>query len=478
MTGRLRSPRTARPLAAVAAAVAILASGGAVASGGAPAPGAAAPSIAPAAAAALGQSAYLYGFPLLEFLRVDRTETSVRCADRAGDAPLNTFSNAAHFARPQDRTVVAPNVDTLYSIAHLDLGRGPVVLSHPAMGHRYFVFELLDPYTNVIGYIGSRTTGAAAGRFAITWAGHRGRRIPGARVIGSGYRRVWVIGRTLAAGPADQRRAQMLMARYALRTPGSHGATRRCRPGPVRHAAATTAAGFLAALDRGLTANPPPARDRPLLHRLAAIGVGPGLTPARARLDSAARAALNAAIAQTSTLLPTIARTTVLTEAEHNHGWANPSREIGAYGTDYRFRAGVAVVGLGANTRAEAIYPTALSDDAGQPLEGTHRYRLVFAPGQTPPARAFWSLTMYDSAGYLVTNPEHRYAIGSHHPPLRRERDGSIVVALQRSRPADPHANWLPTPAGAFRLSLRVYWPRSRALSGRWQPPPVQPVTP
>ena len=470
MTRRRSSQRAARLLATVAAAAAMLAAGNAPA-------GAARPLVSPAAAAALGQAAYLYGFPLLEFLRVTRTETSVRCADRAGDAPLNTFSNAARFARPQDRTVVAPNVDTLYSIAHLDLGHGPVVLSHPAMGRRYFVFELLDPYTNVIGYIGSRTTGAAAGQFAITWAGHGGRRVAGARVIASEYRRVWVIGRTLAGGPADQRRAQALMARYGLRAPAGHGAPPRCRPGPVHHATAPTVAGFLAALDRGLTANPPPPRDRPLLHRLAAIGVGPGLDPARAKLGRTARVALDAAIAETATLLPTIARRTVLTEAEHNHGWANPSREIGAYRTDYRFRAGVAVVGLGANTRAEAIYPTALTDDTGQLLEGGRSYRLVFAPGQVPPARAFWSLTMYDAAGYLVANPEHRLAIGSNHPPLRRERDGSIVVALQRSRPVDPHANWLPTPTGGFRLSLRLYWPRAQALSGRWQPPPVRPVS-
>ena len=67
-------------------------------------------------------------------------------------------------------------MDTLYSIAHLDLGRGPVVLSHPNMGHRYFVFELLDPYTNVLGYIGSRTTGSKAGRFAMQWTRHPGRR--------------------------------------------------------------------------------------------------------------------------------------------------------------------------------------------------------------------------------------------------------------------------------------------------------------
>src|SRR6476620_9723034 len=117
----------------------------------APAPAA---SVTPQQAAALGREAYLYGFPLLEFLRVRRTNTSVRCPDRVGNAPLNAWSNVPVFADPRERTVVAPNVDTLYSIAQLDLRRGPVVLSHPDMGRRYFVFELLDPYTNVIGYVG------------------------------------------------------------------------------------------------------------------------------------------------------------------------------------------------------------------------------------------------------------------------------------------------------------------------------------
>ncbi|MGH2870496.1 MAG: DUF1254 domain-containing protein [Solirubrobacteraceae bacterium] len=184
-----------------------------------------------AEASALGQQAYLYGFPLLEFLRVRSTETSVRCPDANGDEPVNAFATgAARFARPSDRAVVAPNVDTLYTIGHLDLGRGPVVLSHPTMGRRYFVFELLDPYTNVIGYIGSRTTGSGAGRFAITWSGHRGPGTARARVIRSRYRRVWVIGRTLAGGPADQRRAHALMRQYRLDLPPGADRARRIRP--------------------------------------------------------------------------------------------------------------------------------------------------------------------------------------------------------------------------------------------------------
>ena len=84
----------------------------------------------------------------------------MRCPDGHGNGPPNTFSNATRFTKPSDRTIVVPNVDTLYSIAHLDLGRGPVVLSHPAMGRRYFSFQFLDPYTNTIGYVGRRATGS------------------------------------------------------------------------------------------------------------------------------------------------------------------------------------------------------------------------------------------------------------------------------------------------------------------------------
>ena len=144
------------------------------------------------------------GCPLLEFARVRKEQTSVACPTDAGNAPVNTFANAKHFPSPEDRTVVAPNTDTLYSISHLDLGKGPIVLSHPDMGKRYFSFELLDPYTNVIDFVGSRTTGSKAGKFAIRWNEKKGNVPKGMPVIKSKYRRVWVIGRTLATDDADQ----------------------------------------------------------------------------------------------------------------------------------------------------------------------------------------------------------------------------------------------------------------------------------
>lgn len=468
-----------RPAALAIALAALVTLGGAPALGS---PGSRRPAAGPvttAQAAALGRQAYLYGFPLLEFLRVQATETSVRCPDRMGDAPVNAFSNAQRFARPRDRTVVAPNVDTLYSIAHLDLGRGPVVLSHPDMGRRYFVFELLDPYTNVIGYVGSRTTGSRAQSVAIAWTRRPGRHLAGAHVIRSRYRRVWVIGRTLVHGGAgDRARALALMRRYRLSPPGGpRRFSARCRPGKARQFSTPTGLRFLTALDRALKDNPPPRRDRPLLARLARVGVGPGLSPTGAHLPGAGLQALVSSVDATAQTLPTSARLAVLQEAQANHGWANIGGDIGDYGTDYLFRADVAELGLGANTRQEAMYPTALTDDTGQLLNGSGDYRLVFKPGRAPPSRAFWSLTMYDGDGFLVANRQHRYAIGDTHPPLRREPDGSIVVLIQRSPPTASHVNWLPCPNGNFRLNLRIYWPKRIALDGRWQPPPVRRVS-
>ena len=444
-----------------------------------PAPQAAQP-VTTARATALGRLAYLYGFPLLEFLRVRETEASVRCPDLEGDAPVNSFSNAQRFANPTDRTVVAPNVDTLYSIAQLDLGRGPIVLSHPNMGDRYFVFELVDPYTNVLGYIGSRTTGSKAGRFEIVWSGHPGHHVPGTRVIRSHYRRVWVIGRTLVTGGArDRRRAIELMSRYRLTPPGGpRRFARGCRPGRPTQAATPSGLAFLTALDRALRENPPPARDRPLLRRLARVGVGPGLSPERAQLPADVLDALTSSVDATANSLATISKLEVLREAQADHGWATIGNDIGDYGTDYTFRAVVAELGLGANTRQEAIYPTGLTDSSGQLLDGANDYRLVFKRGQAPPNRAFWSLTMYDGSGFLVPNPAHRYAIGDSHPPLRREPNGNIVVLIQRSRPTQRDVNWLPSPSGNFRLNMRIYWPTRRVLDGRWQPPPVQRVNP
>ena len=96
----------------------------------------------------------------------------------------------------------------------------------------------------------------------------------------------------------------------------------------------------------------------------------------------------------------------------------------------------IATAALGANTRPETVYPLAVDDVDGRPLSGRHRYTIRFKRGQLPPANAFWSVTIYDKARYLVPNPIDRYAIGDRTKGLRRGRDGS----LHDLRPARPPA--------------------------------------
>jgi hypothetical protein len=465
-----------RSLLAVVAALAATAAMAAPAQAGLASP-------TPSQAEELGHRAYRYGFPLLEFLRVRREQTSVRCPDREGNSPVNSFSNARGFATADDRTVVAPNTDTLYSIAHLDLRR-PLVLSHPRMGDRYYSFELLDPYTNVIDIPGQREDGGGAGSYEIRWSGDgvKGRAKGVDRVITSKYRRVWVIGRTLATNERDQAKAQRKMKRYALSKPNGKPARTfptGCKPGePEDSSTPTQGSTFVAALNRALAKNPPPRRDRAILEDLARVGIGPGLSPDEAGLSPEAKAALYAGVGAEAASLPTAARLSVLQDAQKTAGWLLPAPNIGDYGTDYDFRAIVAVVGLGANTPEEAIYPTGITDGEGNLYNGANDYRLTFPPGETPPAKYFWSLTMYDSDGYLVANPIDRYSLGPSHPPLVKKPDGSVVIAIQGDEPTEPRVNWLPSPAGGFRLNLRLYGPSKAARTGRWRPPGVVKVGP
>ena len=146
---------------------------------------------------------------------------------------------------------------------------------------------------------------------------------------------------------------------------------------------------------------------------------------------------------------------------------------MGVYGNYYLKRAMVAQLGLGANLPEDAIYPMNLADASGKSLDGTHQYTLHFDKGATPPVGAFWSITLYDPEGFPVANPLNRFAISSW-MPLKYNADGSLDLYFQHDTPGkDKEANWLPSPAGPFNLTMRLYAPASDALTGKWNPPAV-----
>lgn len=457
-----------------AAALSLIAAGvlGVVGAG----PAKAVPNIPPnaAQAALIAAKAYTYGFPLMEFERVRAESASTPCAGHRGESTINLLTSSDHFMKPEAKVVVAPNVDTLYSMANIDLSKGPVVLSHPDMGDRYFSFQLMDPYTNVAAYVGSRTTGSAVGRYALSWSGNPGT-VPGATTITVDHARLWLIGRTVAGDEADQRAAFEKMKHYSLTPPGGAPRSATCDFESVTSIDQPDGIAWLDALSAAMKLNPPPRRDAAAVAELAQIGVGPDLRVSQAGLSPAAQAAVDQAVRAAAVALPETARASQQATALRNRGWGSPPDNVGDYGTDYVTRAGVAEIGLGANTPAEAAYSPAFSSADLLPLDGRlSSYRLHFAAGQEPPAEAFWSVTAYDGDGYLVPNAENRHSVSDSRPDLVRRPDGSIDIVFSTHRPTDPSVNWLPVPAGPFRVYLRTYAPQAPVLDHTWAPPGIE----
>jgi hypothetical protein len=149
---------------------------------------------------------------------------------------------------------------------------------------------------------------------------------------------------------------------------------------------------------------------------------------------------------------------------------------MGVYGNFYAKRAIVAMVGLGANSPEDAVYPSLQTDGDGHPLTGQARYLLHFDHDQLPPVDAFWSVTMYDAKGFHVDNALGRFAIGDR-DDLVYQPDGSLDLYLQHESPGpEREPNWLPAPEGRLGVTMRLYAPRRSVLTGRWSPPPVRRV--
>ena len=150
--------------------------------------------------------------------------------------------------------------------------------------------------------------------------------------------------------------------------------------------------------------------------------------------------------------------------------------KTGIYGTNYLDRAFITAVGLGANRPQDAVYPTSEVDAAGKPYSGANKYVMHFDKGQMPPAKGFWSLTMYNADYFFVANPLNRYTLSTRNK-FKKNADGSVDLFLQNENPGKgKEFNWLPAPEGKFILMLRLYWPKETPpslLDGSWTIPGV-----
>ena len=420
----------------------------------------------------IAREALIYGLPTVDLYRILH-DFALDPASPEFKAPLNDVFHSRRLADPEDRSIVAMNVDTPYSYAWLDLRSEPVVLTMPAFEpQRYVSAQLIDLYTYILGYISPRTNGHRGGEFLIAGPSWTGDDPPDMRVFRCPTELCLVLIRTQLFDEQDMPNVAALQqavsvaplsATQGQAAPGAAGALAPIAPVDVRAAADLR---FFDVLDWMLALMPALPEDRDLRDRMARIGVRPG-----ARLDLAA-----------SSQSPALAgmRAGMQEILEHAKRVRSSGEIFGSrqfFAGDHLARATGAFLGILGNGAEEYLGVGYQADAQGRPFDGARRYTITFAPGGLPPVDAFWSITVYDADKHLYANEVDRYVISSRHiARMQPDPDGGVTIDLQHEPPAPERiANWLPCPSGPFGLTFRTYLPGEAIRSGAWSAPPVEP---
>lgn len=436
-------------------------------------------------AKSIAMDAYVFGYALVTMEMTRRVMTNVEKVE-SPRAPMGQLMRMREYPNAAFRDVTAPNADTLYTNAFLDVGKEPWIVSLPDAHDRYYLLPMLDGYTNVFEVPGKRTTGTGPQTYAITGPGWKGELPQGIKEYKSPTSIVWLLGRIYCTGtPEDYAAVHKMQDEISLVPLSSYGKQYTPPAGtvdpsidmktPVRDQVnnLSTKAYFdmLATLMKD---NPPTEADKPIVEKMAKIGIEAGKPFDIDKLGADTVSALQS--------VPKEAFGKIMAHfkdaGENINGWVFTTK-TGVYGTEYLQRATVAAIGLGANRPEDAVYPTSEVDNTGKPYDGSRQYVLHFDKDQLPPAEGFWSLTMYDAGMFFVENPLNRYTL-SQRNNFATNPDGSVDLYLQHDNPGPgKESNWLPAPEGKFNLMLRLYWPKETPpsiIDGTWKPPAVQQV--
>lgn len=399
---------------------------------------------------AIARDAWIYGLPLIEM-------ATTRARHLKGGARINRFNGGRALATHENRNVTTPNNDTLYLSAWLDLSKGPVTLTIPALGERYWSVAVMDMFTNNNIVLGTRTVGGEGGVFTLIG--------PRQEMVGDNPIRIatptaWVLARVLVDGPDEVPTVQALLKGFKLSGPEISEAP------PVYATRDADPKAYFASVSELMSLNWPPYTDLKLIRRAGGLlginGEGAESAATLAGVEAARKLVRGGWGREPSV-----------------DGWTYPRASLGDFGQDYVYRAAIALGGLAALPRAEATYLRIQGEKDGL-LTGDGLYRLSL-PAQVP-VKAFWSLSMYeatpDGQFFFTANPLNRYAIGDRTKGLKRRADGGVDIWVGRSDPGGERtSNWLPAPAtGPFTVSWRAYLPDEPLLNGTWRLPPLQKV--
>ncbi len=422
---------------------------------------------------AIAEDAYVFGFPIVMsyktwyFFFIDEENPQFV-------APMNTLKNFPRVFTHRDTVVVTPNSDTPYSFVGLDLRAEPIVLSVPEIDeNRFYSVHLADINHHNFGFLGTVTTGNGAGNHMIAGPNWEGDKPDGIDTVTRTDAQIaFAVFRTQLFNPADLENVKRIQDQYAAQTLSSFLGEAAPEQAPRIDFPAwdekALTENFIPLLNFMLQFTTPTPDEKAIRERIAEIGIGPGQPFDWDGLSDTKRKAIEAGFAAAREKIA--AQEAVATEFL----FGNRARING----DWMARA-VAVEGAQwGKDREQAIYPRLAVDVNGDGLDASKvNYTLTFNEGAFPPARAFWSITMYDGVtNLLVKNPIERYLVNSPMlPDMSRGDDGSLTIYIQHESPGtDRESNWLPAPDGPFYMIMRLYWPKPEALDGTWQVPSVK----
>jgi len=426
---------------------------------------------------------YIYGYPLVT-MDMTRKFITNYATIQGNRGPMGQIIKYRTYPAVDDHAVTAPNADTLYTTAFIDVSKEPWVFSIPDMGDRYYLVPMLDGWTDVFQVPGKRTTGDKAQKYAITGPGWSGTLPTGVTEYKSPTGIVWILGRIYCTGtPDDYAKVHALQDKFSLVPLSYYGKPYTPLPGEVDNNLDMKTAvrdqvdamginDYFNYLAKLMKTNPPTAEDAPMVAKMAKIGLVPGQDFDPSKLGAFDKEAIKA--------VAKLAQVKIMEyfkkAAVPVNGWVAMTNHIGLYGTDYLQRALVTAIGLGANRPQDAVYPTSEKDVDGNAYDGNKKCVMHFEKGQMPPVDGFWSLTMYDASYFFVPNPLNRYTLSQRNKFITNA-DGSVDLYLQADSPGKAkEANWLPAPKAKFIPMLRLYWPKespTSILAGTWKPPAI-----
>ena len=431
----------------------------------------------PKDAETIAEKAFVYAYPMLENYHTMYDNA----VDESSDlyvAPFNVIHHNEGLTTHEDKWVVSPNSDTIYSRAWLDLRAEPVVLLIPAIeDDRYYTFQLIDYYTNNFDYIGTRTEGNDGGTYLIAGPNWDGKIPHGIDdVFESTTDFIYILGRTQVLSDGDEENALAIMYQYELKTQSEFLGVSPPQSAPdIDFISWDTNKGygidFVNYFNLMLTWSETPPSEKQLFDDFEKIGIKEGETVDWTTMNSEIKDAINngakTGYEKIESGIPNI--------GEFRDGWSLTLAfgDADHRAENYLQQAVGAMLGLYGNTQIESFYPVALSDADKNPLDAT-KNNYVYKFDSEPPVGAFWSLTMYDGkTKLLLDNSLDRYLVNSL-IDLQKNNDGSFEVYVQHESPGqDKESNWLPAPDGEFYTVLRLYLPGDEILNDTWTMPEI-----